>query len=497
MATINFPTVDLNNSDTLTHSEAGITWTWNEPLGVWSSDLEGGSGGGVPGDGVSVEVGETAPGSPSDGDLWFCTAEAADGGGRLYVYYQDLTSNQWVDVSQPGTCIEYLSKTEDDTAAGQITFEGQTTHEAGVSVTGGDKTEIVNGFVNIPSNNAINIISDSDTVANFKQAEIGIGGTASAGRDVTIRNKYIDTNETGLFVVKGGNGNGTHIGAITTQLNLTNNATATAYGLELTCSNINTGNSSSGDIYGAFVSSNLGAYTGSGKTYGYYSQLNTSARTTYAFFAAGDAPNYFAGEAKFAPDPDNAAGWNGDDTGVSIGARIGNLALGRSGGTKNGNHILVMKRLADGSDGTWDAIRLGNFDRSVDTSIRLSGSTFRSIDTRLGATGVAMADGAADIVKALQPKVISQGTDTFAGFLPADLAGTYAEAMDGTAGATVAVGTYTNPDGVVETDVEEPEAIPFGATWVQTGTQDVMQSVCRENLIPLLTKALQGSDCRK
>ena len=64
-------------------------------------------------------------------------------------------------------------------------------------------------------------------------------------------------------------------------------------------------------------------------------------------------------------------GWNGNDVGVKIGSGIGNLALGRSGGTKNGNHILVMKRLADGSDGTWDAIRLGNFDRSVDTSIKL------------------------------------------------------------------------------------------------------------------------------
>ena len=228
---LNFP----NPNTIQTYTNAGITWTWNPTLGVWSTE-----------------------GNTSDN--------------------------------------EFLSKVNDDTAAGAITFEGQTTHEAGVSVTGGDKTEIVNGFVNIPSNNAINIISDSDTVANFKQAEIGIGGLASAGRDVTIRNQYIDTNETGLFVVKDGNGNGTHIGAITTQLNLTNNATATAYGLELTCSNINTGNSSSGDIYGAFVSSNLGAYTGSGKTYGYYSQLNTSARTTYAFFAAGDAPNYFAGK---------------------------------------------------------------------------------------------------------------------------------------------------------------------------------------------------------
>ena len=63
--------------------------------------------------------------------------------------------------------------------------------------------------------------------------------------------------------------------------------------------------------------------------------------------------------------------------------------------------------------------------------------------------------------------------------------------MFGTAGETVAVGTYTDTDGVVETEVEEPEAIPFGATWEQTDTQDVMQSVCRERLIPLLTKALQ------
>ena len=31
----------------------------------------------------------------------------------------------------------YLSKTGDDTAAGAITFEGETTHEAGLSVTGG------------------------------------------------------------------------------------------------------------------------------------------------------------------------------------------------------------------------------------------------------------------------------------------------------------------------------------------------------------------------
>ena len=40
----------------------------------------------------------------------------------------------------------YLSKVSDDTAAGSITFEGKTTHEAGVSVTGGDPANIGEGI---------------------------------------------------------------------------------------------------------------------------------------------------------------------------------------------------------------------------------------------------------------------------------------------------------------------------------------------------------------
>ena len=107
-----------------------------------------------------------------------------------------------------------------------------------------------------------------------------------------------------------------------------------------------------------------------------------------------------------------------------------------------------------------------------------------------------MADGAADIVKLLQPKVITQNGETFNGFLPADLVGTFAAAVDGEAGATLAIGTYTDAEGVVQTDVEEPEAIPYGATWVQTGTRDLMQGVSRGELIPLLTKALQEALAR-
>ena len=96
MAKLNFPDPTL----TQTYIEAGITWTWNATLGVWSSEA-----GEIPGDGdVSVDVGDTRPSLPSQGDLWFCSSEREEGGGRLYVYYTPNSDEdgQWVDVSQPG-----------------------------------------------------------------------------------------------------------------------------------------------------------------------------------------------------------------------------------------------------------------------------------------------------------------------------------------------------------------------------------------------------------
>jgi len=152
MAKLNFPDPTL----TQIYEEAGITWTWNPTLEVWSSEA-----GEIPGGGdVSVDVGDTRPSLPSQGDLWFCTAEREDGGGRLYVYFIDEDSGQWVDVSQPGggggdgggfteddANALYLSKTTADVAQGAITFQGETTHEAGLLVN--------NGIINLNPNGNI------------------------------------------------------------------------------------------------------------------------------------------------------------------------------------------------------------------------------------------------------------------------------------------------------------------------------------------------------
>jgi hypothetical protein len=48
-------------------------------------------------DGASVSVGDTAPANPEQGDLWYDTDS-----GRLFVWYEDANTNQWVDASPSG-----------------------------------------------------------------------------------------------------------------------------------------------------------------------------------------------------------------------------------------------------------------------------------------------------------------------------------------------------------------------------------------------------------
>lgn len=67
---------------------ANITLTYNDPAGTITIASAGGGGGGA-----SVTVSDTAPGSPSAGDLWWNSDD-----GTLYVYYFDGSSSQWVVV---------------------------------------------------------------------------------------------------------------------------------------------------------------------------------------------------------------------------------------------------------------------------------------------------------------------------------------------------------------------------------------------------------------
>jgi plastocyanin len=88
-----------NESDPIfTSSTAGsITSTnianWNTAYS-WGDHSQAGYGSG----GASVTTSDTAPTSPSDGDLWWQSDT-----GYLKIYYNDGDSNQWVDASPAGT----------------------------------------------------------------------------------------------------------------------------------------------------------------------------------------------------------------------------------------------------------------------------------------------------------------------------------------------------------------------------------------------------------
>ena len=92
-----------------------------------------------------THTGETPPLDPIDGQTWW---NSSDDSGRLYVYYDDGDSQQWVEASPQGDTLTesdadtlYLSKLNNDTAEGAITFEKLTTHKAGV--------DVVNAVINI------------------------------------------------------------------------------------------------------------------------------------------------------------------------------------------------------------------------------------------------------------------------------------------------------------------------------------------------------------
>ena len=75
------------NTSTASANEV-LSWTGSDY--DWVAQSGGGGG-------ASVTTADTAPSSPSDGDLWYDTTTL-----RLYVYYNDGSSSQWVKANPSG-----------------------------------------------------------------------------------------------------------------------------------------------------------------------------------------------------------------------------------------------------------------------------------------------------------------------------------------------------------------------------------------------------------
>ena len=86
MAT-DFPNSPANGA---THTFGGTTYTYSTSVGAWTAGSSAG--------GASVTVSETAPSSPAEGDLWFDPSVL-----KTFVYYNDGSANQWVQSNPTGS----------------------------------------------------------------------------------------------------------------------------------------------------------------------------------------------------------------------------------------------------------------------------------------------------------------------------------------------------------------------------------------------------------
>jgi len=82
MAT-NFPSSPSNGA---THTFGGTVYTYNSTKGVWKAAA-----------GEAVTISDTPPSNPGVGDLWFDSSVA-----KTYIYYNDGSSNQWVQMNPSG-----------------------------------------------------------------------------------------------------------------------------------------------------------------------------------------------------------------------------------------------------------------------------------------------------------------------------------------------------------------------------------------------------------
>ena len=331
----------------------------------------------------------------------------------------------------------YLSKITDDTAAGAITFEGKTTHEAGVSVTGGRYfgSSLQSGksiFVNLP---------DGTTLSNTNSGLIH----SSVNSGVLAEN--VDA--------------ASFLGGSPTTITVPASSS-----------------------YAAFRSS---------------SQAHSSGNV-YSFYAAGSAPNYFAGATLIGgvnTSMDNGAGTEDGWVFSSSGRASSHCTLS----TTNDNNASFKMWKHDSRTGRFISFHysnaIGNGGDSVcGYIVQTSANSVeyeKTSDYRLKENIVDLPN-ATERVKAIKPYQYNFKNEpgvVHEGFVAHELQEHTVLAVSGEKDATEVFGTYTDVDGNVETNVTEPATIPAGATFEPQGTRDVYQGVAPSALIPLLTKALQ------
>ena len=330
----------------------------------------------------------------------------------------------------------YLSKTGDDTAAGAITFEGQTTHETGVNVTGG------------------RVLAEGSETQLFRAIQSG-------AKD----------QHTGFW------------------------------------SAAESGSSTTGLTRGFFASATLAVNSdGAESIRGYESNIDNrpGQDNNYNFYASGNALNFFAGNIQCGgaagTDPYGSNAATMFHAGMYTDASDGNIMVKNGSAGTDGPACVSLNR-----NGSQTGRFVNFYKEGTRQNGRIQANADGTINYNVGASdyrakqNIADMESATEKIKNLRPvsfQFKQYPEHTSYGFLAHEVQEQIPYAAFGVKDEVETYGTYTAPDGVVEADVSEPEAVPYGATFVAEGTREVYQSISETRLIPFLTKALQEALAR-
>jgi hypothetical protein len=153
----------------IVYTTTGNTWTWiqyfpNDPETRYLKE--------------AVTTSDTAPVSPSDGDLWYDSV-----GGRTYVYYDDGAGSQWVDTSPQGSGVS------DAISEGNTSAEVIDTGSDGrfvVTTEGSERLRITSaGRVGIGTNSPQDTLTVDTSIGVYRASSdptlsFSVGGTVSA-----------------------------------------------------------------------------------------------------------------------------------------------------------------------------------------------------------------------------------------------------------------------------------------------------------------------------
>jgi hypothetical protein len=151
---------------------AGVsTAYYNSAVGIATIFFQGGGGSGGASIGIGTTPGEAGfpVGVVTAGNLWYNSSI-----GRLFIYYNDGSSSQWVDAAPFNVAGTYLSKFGDNILAGLGVTVGAASTPS-VYFTGDATT----GFFS-PSAGNFNIVSVGSTILNINSNGIKVTGIATA-----------------------------------------------------------------------------------------------------------------------------------------------------------------------------------------------------------------------------------------------------------------------------------------------------------------------------